>query len=41
MTSDRTCTCGQALESAIITRHDVIPDEAKQRLSLMTDKYIR
>lgn len=41
MSSDRKCTCGQALESALITRHDVIPDEAKQRLSLMTDKYIR
>ena len=38
--SERTCNCGQALASALITRPDVIPLETHRRLSLLVDKYL-
>ncbi len=35
------CTCARALEKAIITRPDVISDEAKRRLEALIGKYIK
>lgn len=35
------CTCHSALENAIITRPDVIPENTKQKLSLLIQKYIK
>ena len=37
---ERTCQCGSALASAIITRYDAIPPETLDRLSLLVGKYI-
>jgi len=34
------CECPQALASALITRQDVIPNDTRQKLSLLVDKYI-
>ncbi|GAB4473711.1 MAG: S-methyl-5'-thioadenosine phosphorylase [Anaerolineales bacterium] len=39
LTTERTCTCNSALANAFITRKDVIPQETRQRLSLLIDKY--
>lgn len=36
----RTCECGSALASALITNPDVIPDETRKKLSLLVDKYL-
>lgn len=36
---ERTCSCGSALANAFITRKDVVPQETRQRLSLIIDKY--
>jgi 5'-methylthioadenosine phosphorylase len=36
---ERNCECGQALESAMITRKDVIPKETLQKLKLLVGKY--
>lgn len=35
------CGCGQSLEHAIITAHDRIPDETKQRLAPIIGKYVQ
>ena len=37
----RDCACATALESAVITRLQHIPEETRQRLSLFLDKYIK
>ena len=34
------CECGSALATALITQKDVIPDETRQRLGLLVDKYL-
>jgi 5'-methylthioadenosine phosphorylase len=36
----RKCECGDSLASALITRPDVIPQETRQRLALLVDKYL-
>jgi 5'-methylthioadenosine phosphorylase len=41
LTSNRPCTCGQALASALITRPDKIPSETRQKLSIFVDKYLK
>jgi len=37
---ERSCTCGQALASAIITNPAVIPPETRQKLDLLVGKYL-
>ena len=37
---ERVCSCASALENAIITQRDMIPDEAKGKLALLTGKYM-
>ena len=37
---ERTCECAHALQNAIITQPDVIPDEVKAELSLLIGKYL-
>jgi 5'-methylthioadenosine phosphorylase len=36
---ERPCECGSALAGALITRPDVIPEETRQKLSLLVGKY--
>ncbi|MBI4300844.1 MAG: S-methyl-5'-thioadenosine phosphorylase [Chloroflexi bacterium] len=38
---ERTCVCATALRDAIITSHDLIPPEAKERLRLLIGKYVQ
>lgn len=38
---ERTCECSRALATAIMTRHDVIPAAARERLNLLVGKYLR
>ncbi len=38
---DNGCTCRHALENAIITYRDAISPEAKKKLSLVVDKYLK
>ena len=40
MPAEMTCACGDALKYAILTDRKVIPAEARQRLSLLLDKYL-
>ena len=40
MPSERTCGCGDALKFAILTDRKAIPAEARERLSLLLDKYL-
>jgi hypothetical protein len=41
MLSDgRTCACGSALESAIITQRDAIPAAVKDKLAPLVGKYL-
>lgn len=40
LTPDRPCDCGAALSGALITPPEAIPAEARQRLSLLVDKYL-
>ena len=37
---DRICKCHTALASAIITRHDVVPEETRQILAPIIGKYL-
>jgi 5'-methylthioadenosine phosphorylase len=39
--AERTCACGNALENAILTSPDLIPDETKHRLEIIIGKYIQ
>ena len=38
--SPRTCACGQALATAIITRPDAVPDATRHRLAPIMGKYL-
>jgi len=38
---ERTCVCGSALASALITRHESIPAETRNRLGLLVERYLR
>jgi len=38
--AERTCACASALQYAILTDRKAIPEEAKQRLSLLLAKYL-
>jgi 5'-methylthioadenosine phosphorylase len=38
---ERPCECPNALASALITQHDVIPAETRDRLGLLVDKYLQ
>jgi len=40
-TPERSCNCGQALEHAFATSLSSAPEETKQRLSLLIDKYLK
>ncbi len=40
LTPERPCDCGSALADALITTPEAIPPETRQRLSLLTDKYL-
>ncbi|WP_263368203.1 S-methyl-5'-thioadenosine phosphorylase [Edaphobacter bradus] len=40
MPLERTCACGDALKYAILTDRKAIPAEARERLSLLLDKYL-
>jgi 5'-methylthioadenosine phosphorylase len=37
---ERPCECGSALATAVITQRGVIPDETRQRLGLLVEKYL-
>ena len=37
----RTCACGRALETAIITRPEHVPEETKRKLAPIVGKYLR
>ncbi|HZX14833.1 MAG TPA: S-methyl-5'-thioadenosine phosphorylase, partial [Thermodesulfobacteriota bacterium] len=37
----RSCICSNALENAFITSKDTISDEAKKRLGILIERYIR
>ena len=39
--SERTCSCGQALASALITNPKVIPAETRSKLDLLVGKYLK
>jgi 5'-methylthioadenosine phosphorylase len=39
--SKRNCTCCRALENAIITQNDLIPDKIKDDLNIIIGKYIK
>ena len=39
--SGRTCECPHALANALITHPESIPQEARQRLGLLVDKYVK
>lgn len=40
ITESESCACHHALENAIITRHNAIPDETKKKLNLLIGKYL-
>jgi 5'-methylthioadenosine phosphorylase len=40
MPTEKTCVCGYALKYAILTDRKAIPAEARQKLSLLLDKYL-
>ncbi len=37
---ERTCTCGTALQKALVTSPDAIPPETRRRLALLVDPYL-
>jgi 5'-methylthioadenosine phosphorylase len=39
--SERTCACGHALSTALITNPKVVPAKTKQKLKLLTGKYLK
>jgi 5'-methylthioadenosine phosphorylase len=39
--ASRTCECAHALENAVITRRDAIPDKVKQDLAPIVGKYLK
>lgn len=40
VSDERTCSCGSALATALITHREAIPLETRQRLGLLVDKYL-
>jgi hypothetical protein len=38
---ERSCSCCNALENAIITREDLIPDKVKKDLDIIVGKHIK
>ena len=40
MNHNRTCNCGQALQTALITNPKVIPAETREKLDLLVSKYL-
>ena len=40
LAGQRACSCGQALDHAIMTAPELIPSETRQRLGLLIDKYL-
>lgn len=40
LVTERNCTCGQALANAIITSPEAIPQDTRQRLGLLVDRYL-
>lgn len=40
-TMDRTCPCGNALNNAIITQKEMIPDKVKKDLEVIISKYLK
>jgi hypothetical protein len=40
MPAERTCSCGRALQHAILTNKDAITEPAKNKLGLLIEKYI-
>lgn len=40
ISEERTCSCGSALATALITHPEAIPTETRQRLGLLVDKYL-
>jgi len=41
MPEKRGCSCSHALENAIITAHDRIPQAARKRLDIIIGKYVK
>jgi 5'-methylthioadenosine phosphorylase len=41
MPAEKSCGCGDALKYAILTDRKAIPAEARQRLAILLDKYLR
>lgn len=41
LNKERTCSCGQALASALITNPKVIPAETRSKLDLLIGKYYK
>jgi len=41
MPAEKTCGCGNALKYAILTDCKAIPAEARQKLSILLDKYLQ
>lgn len=41
LSEERSCSCGSALENAIITAREAIPTEARERLALLVDRYLK
>jgi 5'-methylthioadenosine phosphorylase len=39
--SERSCSCSNALATALITQPDKIPAETRQRLAIFVDKYLK
>jgi 5'-methylthioadenosine phosphorylase len=37
---DRTCSCGTALQKALVTSRELIPPETRRRLALLVDPYL-
>jgi hypothetical protein len=37
---ERTCSCGDALATALITRRDAIPEGTREKLHLLVGKYL-
>jgi 5'-methylthioadenosine phosphorylase len=40
-TMDRTCPCGNALNNAILTPQEMIPDKVKKDLKIIIGKYLK
>jgi 5'-methylthioadenosine phosphorylase len=40
MPEERSCACASALQFAVMTRHDAVPAETKEKLGLLIGKYL-